>query len=102
MSRYNGWTNWETWNCNLHFNDFYHDEEAIKIGIESHGLTDELDIIRYISTFIKDEVEEVLLDEIKSTESSLIRDILNAFLQEVNFSEIAKAMYDEIKVNINV
>jgi hypothetical protein len=77
---YNGWSNWETWNTNLHLFD---------------GLT-----ARDISgtrTVTADECEEFVqtfLDEVEGP-NGFVADIIGGFMSEVNWREIAEHLNED-------
>lgn len=87
MSEYNGWKNYETWYVNLHFGDVFQDV------YDEYSLEGDYDFIFYADYF-KDLVEDLLLGTLKSTAGQRISDIqsgmINAFLSEVDYDEIAK------------
>ena len=70
---YNGWTNYETWMINLHFDGCF----------EPNTSADE----------IKDTVQMIV--EEQSNDSPLINDIINSCLDEVNWDEIASHYQEE-------
>jgi hypothetical protein len=87
---YNGWTNYETWRVNLEVFD----------GMEASdfdGADDaEVDIYAF-SKQLEEYADEVIFSGIRYDErapSSLMEDYARAFLQAVNWYEIAKHMVD--------
>lgn len=81
-TKYNGWTNYETWRVNLEVFD----------GLELSDVTyraDNADADTYeVSNFCKEYAEEVVLHG----SSGLVHDYASAFLNEVNYYEIAEHM----------
>jgi hypothetical protein len=89
--KYNGWTNWETWNCNLHFDGSF-DDHAQDCWDEAEA----------DSTFSRDEsaalalkdiIEEIVREYVYQTEGSdtgLLGDMVGGYLSEVNWYEIAQ------------
>ncbi len=79
-TKYNGWTNYETWRVNLEVFD----------GLELSDVTyriDNSDADTYeVSNFCKEYADEVVLHG----SSGLVHDYASAFLNEVNFYEIAE------------
>jgi len=84
---YNGWANYETWRVNLEIfdgldpYDYFSDDQAT--------LEDNL------ADYLKDHAEEVIFSGLGYDErrpSSLMEDYARAFLQAVNWHEIAKHM----------
>jgi hypothetical protein len=83
---YNGWTNYETWRVNLEIFDGYElDLDAYFVDGEEPD-----------ASVLKDELEQIAEDCIfegrydERRPSSLMEDYARAFLQEVNFYEIAE------------
>ena len=72
----NGWSNYETWRVQLEIMDGYEweDTEPMELG--------------ELADYIKDYVEECVLSE--SGKTSLATDYAQAFLNEVNYTEIAQ------------
>lgn len=86
-NRYNGWTNYATWRVNLEIFD--------GMDIEDMGWTD---LDKYdLSLVLKDYVEEVLETQVagKDGGTSLIFSYAMAFLQDVNWREIAEMLLSE-------
>lgn len=90
MTKYNGWTNYETWLVNLWMSNdegsyLYWAEEA-KGYDDAHALADAL----------KDHHEEWYLDAVgENLHSSLLSDLLGAAFSSVNWIEIAEhLLYD--------
>ena len=76
---YNGWTNYETWNANLHY-----EELLDSMANDGEEITAEL---------IKDTVYEIEYDRVGH--GGLASDALGAFLDEVNWDEIASHYQEE-------
>lgn len=87
---YNGWTNYETWNVNLHLdNEGYYDflrEEAASYE-EAYEFGD------YIKSFVEDELLYKTLESLKG----MAGDLLKASLRMVNWREIAEQYIDKKK-----
>lgn len=72
MSTYNGWTNYETWNCSLHIMDAF-------IGEDSKVSADVVeDMVRQMSPDVE--------------AGSLYADIIETYISAVDFEEIANAI----------
>ena len=85
--RYNGWTNYETWWINLHFEDYYSDlYEEMRSDKDIYMLSLDDRIIYFRDLF--QEVTEEQLTEYRVND--LQRSIIEIFLSEVNYYEIAK------------
>ena len=76
MSSYNGWANWETWNCNLWYDDFFADEARVETAESLAGI-------------IEDTVRENELANVPN--SGLARDLLEQSLDAVDWREMAEA-----------
>jgi len=84
---YNGWTNYATWRVNLEIFD--------GMDIEDMGWTD---LDKYdLSLVLKDYVEEILETQVAGKDGgmSLIFSYAMAFLQDVNWREIAEMLLSE-------
>lgn len=84
---YNGWTNYATWRVNLEIFD--------GMDIEDMGWTD---LDKYdLSLVLKDYVEEILETQVAGRDGgmSLIFSYAMAFLQDVNWREIAEMLLSE-------
>jgi hypothetical protein len=78
---YNGWTNYATWRVNLEMIDGI---DPSDMGWKLHGPCE-------LADFIKDYVDEIL--EIDAKEG-LALDYARAFISDVNWREIARAMIE--------
>lgn len=78
MSKYNGWTNHETWTVNL--------------WLANNGYTPAADNIRQTADEIKEFVNEF---NPLANNASLYSDLLTTALQEVNWREIAEALIED-------
>lgn len=73
MATYNGWTNYETWLINLHFDGYFMPNTDAET--------------------IKETVEELACDDLQGR--LFVMDMINAFLDEVNWEEIASHYQNE-------
>ena len=72
MSTYNGWKNYETWNCSLHIMSAF-DGETSKVSADA--------------------VEDMVCEYVgKLDAGSLLQDIVMGYMSEVDFEEIADAI----------
>lgn len=72
---YNGWTNYETWLINLHFDGFFEpNTEAEEIEATVH---------------------EICEEHIAFGRGGIVFDIINGFLADVNWQEIAEHYKEE-------
>jgi len=92
---YNGWTNYETWLTNLHFENFDF-EEFVDDG--SFDLLDRDEIKTWISNYIQESVEECTYGDIElGTPNRLfVTDMIQSFLGEVDWDDIADHYLDDV------
>jgi GTPase Era involved in 16S rRNA processing len=99
-NEYNGWYNYETWNCKLWLDNEYStyqymQEESKRIYDESEASeysTKKENAVYNLSEFIKEYVEE----NTPEIPASMYSDLLNAAISEINFREIALAYMDDM------
>ena len=85
---YNGWTNYETWRVNLEVFDGVTLEDLNTVEVEPYE----------VGQYLKEYAEEIIFLDSHiggKTPSSLMEDYARAFLQNVNWREIAKHMIEE-------
>jgi hypothetical protein len=85
---YNGWTNYETWRVNLEVFDGMTLEDLNTVEIEPYE----------VGQYLKDYAEEMIFEGHRYDErrpSNLMEDYARAFLQNVNWREIAAHMIEE-------
>ncbi len=87
MSKYNGWTNWATWNCNLwltnDYNDYKHYSDLARYN-------DAYELSKIIESDIDSLIENTSID-------GFLLDMLNGSISEINFYEIAEHFTDEVE-----
>jgi len=91
---YNGWTNYETWLTNLYFDGY----GGIFNELASEGVFDDMDEDE-IQGYIAEQLETFVTDYVDSTvgENSLfITDIINAFLGEIDYGEMASHYVEDV------
>jgi hypothetical protein len=86
-SRYNGWTNYATWRVNLEIFDGYDPADYFS----AFDPTD----VRALADGLRDYADQVVFE--CATVEGLAVGYANAFLQDVNWYEIAERMLDAIK-----
>ena len=93
--KYNGWTNYETWLTNLHFDNFDF-EEVMDIFDDCQ---DKGDMLNRIEEYIKDYVEEFVEQFRTDSRNLFIDDLINAALGEVDYRDIAEHYIDDVIAN---
>ncbi len=88
--KYNGWRNWETWNCNLWFDDFFTEDAANMYAMAE----DENEAIMLLESYIEETVTELVTEGIP--DSGFAADIISQGLQAVDFREIAEHYIDDM------
>jgi len=99
--RYNGWTNYETWNVALWMDNeegSYKSVRRLTADMLEHHGNDREAAKHAIAEQLKGEYEEAMqsmLDEARAS-SSMWADLLGAALSEVDWREIAANLIDEV------
>jgi len=92
-NKYNGWTNYETWLCNLWFDNF----EFTDMLDMFDGVEDKDDIRIRIEDYIKEYVEEFVESYLAPGDThGFIHDMLNSSIQEIDFRDIAEHYVDDV------
>lgn len=111
QTKYNGWTNYATWRVNLEMIDERQDHyfEEIKSMIGEKKTINTLNLTRWLSDLLREDVEEFLSCEIvretlESTysDNNLCLDYAIAFISECNFWEIAEHMLIDYGTTTNL
>ena len=91
-SKYNGWTNYETWNFNLWITNEEPDYEyALELAFDSEH---EYELSKKLESWAEDMADDVL----RSYEYAhgFIKDMVNSSVKEVNFYEVATHLWEDI------
>ena len=97
-TKYNGWTNYETWLFNLNFDDYFTDvaQDYFDNAEENDTLSKAKQATLDLADSIKDTFEEYAVDSM-GNQSGVFADLINAGLSEVNHYEIAKHYIEELE-----
>jgi len=93
--KYNGWTNYETWLINLHFENFdFEDVMEIFDDCKDKG-----EMLTRIADYIENYVEDVVESMVEEPSSCLIQDLIRSALGEVDYRDIAEHYIDDVIAN---
>tara|TARA_E500000318_G_scaffold97203_1_gene97968 strand:- start:12 stop:425 length:414 start_codon:yes stop_codon:yes gene_type:complete len=98
QKRYNGWTNYETWNCKLWLDNEQSIYEMIQDKVDDYFIKSNQSsdkVISSLTSFLKSYVES----SSPELNPSMYSDMLNASLREINFYEISKSYIDDYTWN---
>ena len=98
QEKYNGWTNYETWNCKLWLDNEQPIYEMIQNKVDDYFIKSNQSsdkVISSLTSFLKSYVES----SSPELNPSMYSDMLNASLREINFYEIAKSYVDDYTWN---
>ena len=99
MAKFNGWTNWETWKTNLELLDGQEpdqfDDEILECYKNGKWDNEELESVEEsYADYLVSLCEEILYEDINNT---FVKSLIDAYLLEVNFQEIAENIIDDYK-----
>lgn len=77
-NKYNGWTNWETWLINLHYEQDIADIKANNLELDAYDM----------ALLMKETITDAALDNIEQGAGSFIVDLVSGALSLVDWREI--------------
>ena len=95
MTKYNGWTNYETWCLNLWIDndrEWYRavNDKASALVCDVLSKDEQIEILReFLIDLVQDNEPKIKVD--------FYSDILNASIREVNFREVSKSIIEEAR-----
>lgn len=90
---YYGWTNYETWLCNMWFDNFDFTDRMDMFD----QCKDNCDVLDIIENYIKEHVEEYVECSLSpGDQHGFIHDMLNAVISEIDFRDIAEHYVDDV------
>lgn len=96
IQKYNGWTNYETWLCNLWFDNFDFIDQIDLF----EDCVDNCDVLNIIEEYIKSTVEQFVEGYTEPNEfrsaHGFIQDMLNSAVSEIDFRDIAEHYVDDV------
>jgi len=91
-SKYNGWTNYETWNFNLWITNEVEDySHALELAEDSEN---EYELSKKLEEWAEEMAEDVLTSY--EYAHGFISDMVNSSVREVNFYEVATHLWEDI------
>jgi hypothetical protein len=97
---YNGWTNYETWLTNLHFEDF----TDVFAEMVEEGQFDEMnddEILDCCTDYLSDYIDDYL-NSVCRISDNFIHDVIMSFVQEIDFKEIASHYVADIIADVAI
>ena len=91
--KHNGWTNYETWLCNLWFDNF----DFTNMMDMFDNCEASCDVLDIIEDYIKEHVEEYVEYSLSpGDQHGFIHDMLNAAISEIDWRDIAEHYVDDV------
>ena len=91
---YNGWTNYETWLCNIHFEGWDFSEYIEQIADTEPE--DEGDVRNWLEDYIREAVRDLTFEQVDTWNNPWISDLVMAAFSEIDFREIAEHYSEDL------
>ena len=91
---YNGWSSYETWLCNIHFEGWDFSEYTEQIADTEPE--DEGDVRNWLEDYIRESVRDVTLEMTDSFNNIWLSDLTMAAFSEIDFRDIAEHYSEEV------
>ena len=85
---YNGWTNYETWLANIHFDNWDFSEYVEQIADTEPE--DEGDVRNWLEDYIREAVRDLTFEQVDTWNNPWISDLVMAAFSEIDFRDIAE------------
>ena len=97
MSGYNGWKNYETWNCHLWYGETFSD--TIRDMLEDIGDVTKREKIEQTKEVLRQMIDSEIEDlgTLGLNKACMVMDFINASVKEINFDEIAESIIESIE-----
>jgi hypothetical protein len=99
--KYNGWTNYETWNCKLWIDNSQGDQEywveQAQDAYDSAEKDDSFTKKENAALDLMDRLKDSFEENVPTDVSGFYADIMNAALSEVNWHEIAESLLEDVE-----
>ena len=92
-TKYNGWSNYETWLTNLHFDDFDFSDYLSELRGK-----DKWEVTEWIASYIEETVRYYIEDQ--SSSNIFLSDVIGSFVGDVDWHEIADHYAEDVLVEI--
>ncbi len=90
-NKYNGWTNYETWNFNLWITNEEEDySHALELAFDSEN---EYELSKKLESWAEDMADDVIDHPYNA--HGFIQDMVNTSIKKVNFYEVAEHMWED-------
>ena len=91
---YNGWTNYETWLTNIHFDNWEFSEYVEQIADTEPE--DEGDVRNWLEDYIRESVRDLTFEQVDTWNNPWISDLVMAAFSEIDFRDLAEHYSEEV------